>query len=320
MKLFNQYYVNLCIAFATNKSRISKLSILISVLFFSGFSGAESSIYGKLNMDLAAIKQNSKIKNETINNASRIGFKSSLKLSDTLEFSFQIENEIDPTDGKADGDKVLKQRNTFIGLSGNFGNFFIGTHDTAFKKAQLKIDLFNDTSSDIKKLFHGENRMNDLVGYTTPEFFKDFTITVNKIGQSDISYQSISFDYSGKIVKSSFAIDSGAKGYDSKRVSLLIPINKTTIGFMFQNSKHINSNKNDSGHLISLDHRLSSKGSLKIQNSVSDMKIEGGRQKSIGYNYKINNVMKVFTTLSKLNKDLENSDIGIFSIGFEFNF
>jgi hypothetical protein len=50
------------------------------------------------------------------------------------------------------------------------------------------------------------------------------------------------------------------------------------------------------------------------------MKIEGGRQKSIGYNYKINNVMKVFTTLSKLNKDLENSDIGIFSIGFEFNF
>ena len=79
MKLYKQYYVNLCFAFATNKFRISKLSILISVLFFSGLSSAESSIYGKLNMDLAAIKQNSKIKNETINNASRIGFKSSLK-------------------------------------------------------------------------------------------------------------------------------------------------------------------------------------------------------------------------------------------------
>ena len=91
----------------------------------------------------------------------------------------QIENEIETLKVQADGHKVLKQRNTFIGLSGDFGNFFIGTHDTAFKKAQLKIDLFNDTSSDIKKLFHGENRMNDLVGYTTPEFFKDFTILSN---------------------------------------------------------------------------------------------------------------------------------------------
>ena len=294
--------------------------ILIIFICFSGIANADGVFYGKLNIELANIKESSQNKTETMNNASRIGFKSSFKFYNNLELSLQIENEIDPTDAKADGDKILKQRNTFIAITGDFGKIFLGTHDTAFKKSQLNIDLFNDTESDIKKLFHGENRMQDLIGYSSPELFKNFKVTLNRINQSNGSYQSISFDYSGPILKSSLAIDANAKGYNSQRLSLALPINQTTIGFMYQDSKDTNYNEDESGYVLSINHRLTESSSLRIQNGISDMKIEGGKQKSIGYDYKINNAVKVFSVYSKLNSISDNFNTTILSFGFEFKF
>ena len=113
---------------------------------FACFADANSSFYAKINMSLMDVDQSSKRETETISNASRIGFKSKLQISNNLNFLVQIENAIDPTDGKADKNKVFKQRNTYIGLSGNFGRMFIGTHDTAFKRSQLKVDLFNNNN------------------------------------------------------------------------------------------------------------------------------------------------------------------------------
>ncbi|MDG2093243.1 MAG: porin, partial [SAR86 cluster bacterium] len=150
-----------------NKLSLSSLAtkfFLLTCVIFNFTLNASSDFYGKINMSIAQVDDGLDTETDTLNNASRFGFKSKLKLSDNLNFLIQIENEIDPTDGRADGGKVFKQRNTFIGISGNFGKFFAGTHDTAFKKAQLKVDLFNDTQSDIKNILRGENRMQDLVG------------------------------------------------------------------------------------------------------------------------------------------------------------
>jgi len=294
--------------------------ILIIFIFFSGVANANGVFYGKLNIELANIKESSQNKTETINNASRIGFKSSFELSNNLKLSLQVENEIDPIDGKSDGGKLLKQRNTFIAITGDFGKIFLGTHDTAFKKSQLNVDLFDDTDSDIKKLFHGENRMQDLIGYSSPELFKNFKVTLNRINQSNRSYQSISFDYSGSILKSSLALDVNAKDYNSQRLSILFPIDKTIVGFMYQGSKNADSKKEDSGYVLSINHRLTESSSLRIQNGISDMKIEGGKQKSIGYDYKINNAVKVFSVYSKLNSISDNFNTTILSFGFEIEF
>jgi hypothetical protein len=96
---------------------------------------------------------------------------------------------------------------------------FVGTHDTAFKKAQLKVDLFNDTQSDIKNILRGENRMQDLVGYESPEIFKGVKVVLNNIKTSDKNYQSYSINYSSDSLKASYSIDTGLKGYDGKRLS-----------------------------------------------------------------------------------------------------
>ena len=43
------------------------------------------------------------------------------------------------------------------------GTIFAGTHDSALKKSQLKVDLFNDLSPDIKNILHGGNRLDEFV-------------------------------------------------------------------------------------------------------------------------------------------------------------
>ena len=158
--------------------------LFISFLAISFTSNADINFYGKVNVSLEDTDLNASSKTEFKNNASRIGFKGSFDISSSLELSFQIEEEIDPTDFKTDGDKVFKERNSFIAISGSFGEFLAGTYDTAFKKSQLKIDLFNDTRADIKYILRGENRMNSFMGYTSPDFIEGFNVSINSISQS----------------------------------------------------------------------------------------------------------------------------------------
>ena len=300
--------------------RRTKNYFITLILMFACFADANSSFYAKINMSLIDVDQSSKRETETISNASRIGFKSKLQISNNLNFLVQIENAIDPTDGKADKNKVFKQRNTYIGLSGNFGRLFIGTHDTAFKRSQLKVDLFNNTQSDLKKLFIGENRMQDLVGYSSPEIIKGLKVTVNNIKTSKKSYQSYSFDYKNKKISTSLGIDTGTKDFESKRFTVLIPFQKTTIGLMYQTSEEDKIYRSLSGHVFSIKHQLSKKGALMIQNAKSDMKIINGKQTTIGYSHDLNSILKIYTSLSRTNEELRSEDKKILSIGFEVKF
>jgi predicted porin len=270
-------------------------------------------------MSLAQIDDGLDKETDSLNNASRIGFKSKFKLSENLNFLVQVENEIDPTDGRADGDKVFKQRNTFIGLSGNFGKLFVGTHDTAFKKAQLKVDLFNDTQSDIKNILRGENRMQDLVGYESPEIFKGVKVVLNNIKTSDKNYQSYSINYSSDSLKASYSIDTGLKGYDGKRLTGLYTFNKTTLGAIYQDTEKTVTSKKESGYVYSVKQKISKKGSLLFQVAKSDMKVVGGKQTSFGYNHQVRKNLKIFTALSSLSKD-NAEDKDWLTAGFEYKF
>ncbi len=98
-------------------------------------------------------------------NASRIGVQGKSELNDSLNVIYKIEWEIDAT---GDDNRDLRTRNRYVGLTGDFGTVIAGKHDTPLKMAQNKIDLFNDLTGDIKETFAGENRINDIVMYTSP--------------------------------------------------------------------------------------------------------------------------------------------------------
>ena len=289
----------------------------ILLAMFSYQANADINFYGKINVSLEDVDSKTSDETEFKNNASRVGVKGSYNLSSGLKLSFQIEEEIDPTDLRADGDKVFKERNTFVAASGDFGKLYAGTHDTVFKQSQLKIDLFNDTRADIKYILRGENRMDSFIGYTSPDLIDGLNLTVNSIRQSSGNGESMALRYSKNNVKAAFAIDQNVKGYDGERFSIMVPVGEVDLGLLYQSSKKLSSSKSFSGHVISMKKKISNKGSIYIQNAKSDMRILSGKQNSIGYTHQINKSTKVFVHYSKLNGEGETTFI---SAGAEYKF
>ena len=113
------------------KLNFISLTILVSLLSTNSFAAPK--VYGKIN--IAADDGNGT--DDYVNNASRLGVKGFLDLKNGLTGIYQVEYEIDPTDGKAQDEEtvtlatgetvvtksamVAKQRNSFVGLKGNWG-------------------------------------------------------------------------------------------------------------------------------------------------------------------------------------------------------
>tara|TARA_B100001105_G_scaffold244074_1_gene225536 strand:- start:636 stop:1565 length:930 start_codon:yes stop_codon:yes gene_type:complete len=309
------------------------MNIRLSVFFILALSifslSAENAVYGKLWITAEYQNGSEKSESELVSNQSRIGFKGHWEFTNELIALYQLEYEVDPVDGTADENRgrTLKQRNSFVGLKSSYGTLFLGKHDTALKKSQAKIDLFNDLAGDITNVFQGENRMKDFVGFTTKTSEKGFSATLNAIkGSGELEknkigdYLSYSLNYKRNNFYAAIAIDSEAKGYDSVRYSIQIPKDKYQFGLIYQESQEISTNKTEDGFAVSGLRKIGPKGELKIQIAESDMKLSGGRQLTLGYDHKLNKQFEIFffhTDLSTSNKLTEKT---ISAIGFEFKF
>ena len=302
------------------------------ILMSTGISlSAEPILYGKFFITAESQDTVSGTEVDLVSNGSLLGLKGSMDLDDGLEAIYQIEYEIDPVDGTADEPKerTLKQRNSFVGLKGSFGTFFLGNHDTALKQSQAKVDLFNNLiASDISNILHGENRMTDFVGYTTPKSNAGLSVTFNAIKGTETGNNSlgdstsISLNYRTKSFYAAISIDSELKGYDTTRFTLQIPLKRTQLGFIFQDTKEIITGTDEGGYVISLSHKIGEKGTLKYQITESDMKVSSGKQTTIGYDFQLSKKTKAFFFLTDLSGDNNSKEkqkeIG--AIGFDFKF
>ena len=289
---------------------------------------AEPVVYGKIWITAESLDRESSRESDLVSNASRLGIKGEARIGDGLLGIYQLEYEVDPVDGTADETKnrTLKQRNSFIGIKGSKGTLFLGTHDTAFKGSQFKIDLFNDLAADRKNILHGKNRMSDFLGYTSPGA-SGFTFTINAIrgndGQGDEKIgdsKSYSLNYENQNIYVSLAQDSKIKGYDNSSISVQIPIKRHSIGFIYQESKNIYTGISQEGHIISLAYALGEKGRLEMQSGSSDMKIEGGQQTTLGYKYYLSKEFQIFFFITDLKAKDVTKQKTINALGFQWNF
>lgn len=108
-------------------------------------------------------------------NDSRLGVKGEAETGITgvtgiyqMEFSVAADGEGGP----------FGARDIFAGVKGTFGQLRIGNMDTPVKKAQGKIDVFNDSSADMKYHVAGEKRMSNSVYYSSPKIAEGLTISV----------------------------------------------------------------------------------------------------------------------------------------------
>ena len=307
------------------KLKILSMLLLVPVLYLQS---EEPTVYGKLWISVESQDTASGTEVDMVSNASRLGIKGSMDFGEGIEAIYQAEYEVDPVDGTADEskDRTFKQRNSFVGLKGSMGTIFLGKHDTATKKSQKKIDLFNDLAGDIKNILQGENRMSDLVGYTTPKI-NGFSATFNAIkgtqGLGDDSIgdsTSTSFSYDSENFYIALAFDSELKGYDSKRLTLQIPFNRSQLGIMFQDSEKLSTGVEEDGYVISFSQKVGDQGTLKFQQAESDMKLDSGKQFSFGYDYKLSNKAKAFFFFTDLSGDNTSKEKEITGIGFEYKF
>ena len=307
------------------KLKILSILLLVPVLYLQS---EEPTVYGKLWISVESQDTASGTEVDMVSNASRLGVKGSMDFGEGIEAIYQAEYEVDPVDGTADEskDRTFKQRNSFVGLKGSMGTIFLGKHDTATKKSQKKIDLFNDLAGDIKNILQGENRMSDLVGYTTPKI-NGFSATFNAIkgteGLGDDSIgdsTSTSFSYDSENFYIALAFDSELKGYDSTRLTLQIPFNRSQLGIMFQDSEKLSTGEEENGYVISFSQKVGDKGTLKFQQAESDMKLDSGKQFSFGYDYKLSNKAKAFFFFTDLSGNNTSKEKEITGIGFEYKF
>ena len=301
-----------------------KSLFLLTILLLTFSVQSDTTFYGKLFVTLESQEMLTGTELNIENNASRLGIKGNVELKRELEVIYQAEYEIDPVDGTADesNGRSFKQRDTFVGIKGSLGTIFIGTHDTAFRRSQDKIDLFNDLASDIKNILEGENRLSELVGFTTPVFGKNFSATFNVIKEKDGLDEASSFSlkYKSSNIYAAVALDSKVEGYDSYRASLQIPFNKAQLGLMFQTSKELNTGNKEEAYVVSLSRKITNKGTIKLQLTESDLKQVSGKQTTFGYDQELSKKAKIFIFYTDLSSSMVEKERNATAVGFEFKF
>ncbi|MCK5874300.1 MAG: porin [Alcanivoracaceae bacterium] len=119
---------------------------------------ADAQIYGRLH--LSADYLNAETGDEGGNlssNRSRIGFKGTTTISDSLTALWQIEAGIEADDSKT----ISTDRNTFAGLRGGWGEVRAGRFDTPFKLLHSNTSLFSDQVGDGRNILRADAAYND---------------------------------------------------------------------------------------------------------------------------------------------------------------
>jgi len=283
--------------------------------------------YGKINVSVQNTQEEGKGSiSEVVSNASRLGVKGKIDLKHGLQGIYKAEYQTAVDDGDADsktaGNQTFTQRNIFAGIKGGFGKVIVGTFDTPLKKAQKKIDLFNDLEGDIKSVItKNDNREANSVQYNTPKM-AGLIATVAHIASEDETINdgtSSSLTYSRNKFYAAFAYDTDveANGIDVTRVVAQYSIAGITLGGLWETQQQAGDNKD--GWVYSAAYKLTSGVKLKAQYGESDIAKDDAKTYSLGVDYKLAKGAKAyaFATNEEFGDDTDNEYYGV---GLEYKF
>ena len=317
-----------------------KKSLLTLAIFVTPFGFAsgpiDGKVYGKANLSVVSQDFGAYDEWALNSNASRLGIKGKTEISEGLEIVYQAEYEVCIDSGDCKG-QTFKQRNTFVGIKGGFGMVWAGKHDTATKLSQKKIDLFNDLEGDMKNTFEGENRLSNVIGYSSPTI-NGFTTSVAIIpaegedvdqdGQNDTSLNdgmSYSISYSKDKMYLAISGDQDIDKQDLIRLVGQYQIDALKLGIMYQQNEDNLGTKDESGYFVSAAYKLDNNITLKAQYGAIEDDVDGDEEQtlSLGADYKLAKNTKVFAFYTNNTDSAIDSDDDEFSalgIGMEHKF
>lgn len=292
----------------------------IIITIFAGLSAsayADVTVYGRAHVGVQHHKvdgSDSETKVESY--SSRFGLSSDHKISDGLTAFAKFEWEVAASEQDKETDN-LKARNQYVGLKGSFGEVVLGREDTAMKKSQGKFDQMNDFNGDIKQLFNGENRLGDVVRYSSPklgqlQFIVTYVAEENDKQNGDDGL-SAAITYGDKDLKKSafyvsYAHDSKVAGYDIDRVTAQGKLGDFTIGGMYQQSDKVDSDSDGDGYAVNASYKINDY-KLMVQYQDTDMTFgklkDSGTASSIGVERKLSKQTKMYVWYTQ--HDLDNA-------------
>ena len=313
---------------------------VVSTLSMASYGFADgpidSTIYGKVNVSVVNADNGSADQWKLNSNASRLGVKGKTEIADGLYAVYKAEFEIAVDDGDTKG-QTFNQRNIMAGIRGGFGTVWAGKHDSPTKLAQNKIDLFNDLEGDIKNTFDGENRVSNIVAYTSPTI-NGFATTIAMMpgegedvdgdGNDDTGLTdgiSYSVSYTKDNIYVAVAGDQDVKGQDLMRIVAQYKIDALKLGVMYQQNEDNLGTKDESGFFVSAAYKLDSKTTLKAQYGSIEDDADGDKEDSLslGADYKLAKGTKLYVFYTD-NTDSSvgeaDTDATAYGLGMEHKF
>ena len=182
---------------------------------------ADVTVYGRAHVSVDYLDDGAKYSETNLSsNASRLGFKGDHAINPDLKAFFQIEQQINFTTGSNDGKSTdFATRDTFVGLSSNFGSVQVGRFDSPFKVARGPANLFGDQVGDMRNLTRFGNgrfdeRYDNTIQYTTPNFggFNAklaYSMYEGQFSREDVDSDafSLSLNYAGGPLEASLAYE-----------------------------------------------------------------------------------------------------------------
>ncbi len=322
---------------------MNKLMLSAAIASTMGFASQgfaagpiDGTIYGKVNVSAVNADNGADDTWKLNSNASRLGVKGKTEIADGLYAVYKAEFEMCVDDGDCKG-QTFTQRNIMGGIRGSFGTVWAGKHDSPTKLAQNKIDLFNDLEGDIKNTFEGENRVSNIVAYTSPKI-NGFSTTVAMIpgegadvdgdGQDDTGLTdgiSYSLSYSMDNLYIAVAGDQDVDSQDLLRIIAQYKMDALKLGVMYQQNEDNLGTKDESGFFLSAAYKLDKKTTLKAQYGSIEDDADGDEEEtlSLGADYKLAKGTKLYVFYT----DNTDSSVGeadkedtAFGLGMEHKF
>ena len=292
-------------------------AMLATAPFTAANGPIDGKVYGKINVSVVNSDDGTNDSWELKSNASRIGLKGSTEISEGLSVFYKTEFEVCVDDGDCKGN-TIGQRNIFAGIKGQYGSLLAGKNDTPTKLAQKKIDLFNDLNGDIKNIFKGENRMSNIIAYTTPKygnFSASYAVMPSEEddgGLTDSKSFSVNYKKDGLYV--AVAADSNVKDADILRIVSQYKVDAWKLGLMYQE----NDTAEKSGYFASAAYK-SGNVTYKAQYGVNEEDNSNAEDTtlSLGADLKLAKKTKAYVFFT----DNDNSKAAeSFAIGLEHKF
>ncbi len=322
---------------------MNKLILSVAIASTLGFASQgfaagpiNGDIYGKINVSIVNADTGTDDTYKLNSNASRLGVKGKTEIADGLYAVYKAEFEMCVDDGDCKG-QTFTQRNIMGGIKGSFGTVWAGKHDTPTKLAQNKIDLFGDLEGDIKSTFEGENRVSNIVAYTSPTM-NGFSTTVAMIpgegadvdgdGKDDTGLtdgMSYSVSYTMNNLYVAIAGDQDVDSQDLIRLVAQYKMDALKVGVMYQQNEDNLGTKDESGFFVSAAYQLDEKTTLKAQYGSIEDDADGDEEEtlSLGADYKLAKGTKAYVfytdnTDSSVGK--EDKEDSTFGLGMEHKF